>query len=164
MGRSKVSAFTLPRCHRLSSSTRCLLATWALACKCCILQPPQAPACRPKCTQPGRTRWDDSRCTASRLAASQLFFLRWTLALTHSPVSAPSMNTTLPSALRAMPWASMSIESTCSALSGTPAGGGAGGRASGVAKESGRWVVSVGVEGVVMCFVFDSCLRLSGVA
>ncbi len=44
-------ARTLPRCHRLSSSARCLTATCAAGCRCCILQPPQAPACRPKCGQ-----------------------------------------------------------------------------------------------------------------
>jgi hypothetical protein len=91
-----VSALTLPRCHRLSSSTRCLMATWAAGCRCCILQPPQAPACRPKCGQPGAPAatthggWPSAAC-------SQLFFLRWTLALTSSNGSAPSMNTTLPS-------------------------------------------------------------------
>src|SRR6185369_6347081 len=115
---SMVPARTLPRCHRLSSSTRCLIATWAPTWRCCILQPPQAPSCRPKCGQRGRTRCGDSRWIVVTVACSQLFFLRFTLADTHSNGSAPSMNTTLPSALRATPCASMSSESTSSQPSG----------------------------------------------
>src|SRR5687767_14870944 len=58
---------------------------------------------------------------AVRLACSQLFFLRLTLADTSSVGSAPSMNTTLPSARRATPCASMSSASTCSQPSGRAA-------------------------------------------
>src|SRR3954470_7601111 len=115
-------ARTFARCHRLSSSTRCLIATCAPTCRCCILQPPQAPSCRPKCGQRGRTRWADSRCTCTSEACSQLFFLRWTFAVTSSPGSAPSMNTTLPSWRRATPCASMSSDSICSQPSGCGAG------------------------------------------
>src|SRR3954466_11536186 len=122
MAGSSVCVFTLARCHRLSSSTRCLIATCAPTCRCCILQPPQAPSCRPKCGQRGRTRCDDSRCTAVAVACSQLFFLRWTVTLTHSPGSAPSTNTTLPSGRRATPCASMSSDSICSQPSGCGAG------------------------------------------
>src|SRR5574343_1178992 len=111
MGRSRVSGLTLPRCQRLSSSTRCLTATWALAWRCCILQPPQAPACNPKWGQPGWTRWEDSLCIAVTVACSQLFFLRLTVALTCSNGNAPSTKTTLPSARWAIPWASMSRDS-----------------------------------------------------
>src|SRR3990167_1747706 len=118
MGRSSISALTLPRCQRLSSSTRCFTATWAPTCRCCILQPPHAPACRPKCGQPGRTRCDDSRWMATRLACSQLFFLRWVLAVTTSDGRAPSMKTTLPSGLRATPWASRSRDCTSNCPSG----------------------------------------------
>ena len=96
MGRSSVCAFTLARCHRLSSSTRCFTATCAAGCRCCILQPPQAPVCRPKCGQPGRTRCELSRASADIWPASQLFFLRDTLTRTRSPGKAPSMKTTLP--------------------------------------------------------------------
>src|SRR4051812_38940297 len=117
-----VSALTLDRCHRLSSSTRCLMATCAPTCRCCILQPPQAPSCRPKCGQRGRTRCEDSRCTSTRAACSQLFFLRWTLTVTHSPGKAPSTNTTFPSGRRATPWASMSSDSISSQPSGSVAG------------------------------------------
>ncbi len=55
---------------------------------------------------------------AVTVAASQLFFLRWTETLTCSNGSAPSMKTTLPSARWAMPWASMSRDSTASEPSG----------------------------------------------
>jgi hypothetical protein len=37
------SGRSLPMCHRLSSSTRCLTDTCAAASRCCIAQPPQAP-------------------------------------------------------------------------------------------------------------------------
>ena len=114
MGRSMRSAFTLPRWARLSSSTRCLMATWALACRCCILQPPQAPACSPKCGQPGCTRCELSRRISRSVACSHWFFLRTTSTSACSPGSAPSMKTTLPSLLRATPWASMSSDSTVS--------------------------------------------------
>ena len=120
-----LAARHLPRCHRSSSSTRCLVATCAAASRCCILQPPQAPACRPKWGQPGRTRCDDSWCRAVMVAASQLFFLRCDWALTHSPGKAPSMNTTLPSALWATPLASRSRDCTKSQSSWACAGRGA---------------------------------------
>src|SRR5256885_1860741 len=149
MGRSSVSGLTLARCQRLSSSTRCLMATWAPTCRCCILQPPQAPACRPKFGQPGRTRWEDSRWMAVRLAASQLFFLRWVLALTSSVGRAPSMNTTLPSLLRATPWASISMDNTCSQPSGSAgASMSASGRLSGILLSRGS-------------LMGHDCLRLS---
>ena len=96
MGRATTSAFTLDKCQRLSSSTRCFTATWAAGCRCCILQPPQAPACRPKCGQPGVTRCGLLRAMAETWPCSQLFFLRETFTRTRSPGRAPSMNTTLP--------------------------------------------------------------------
>ena len=117
MGRKIFSGLTLPKCQRLSSMARCLTATCALASRCCILQPPQAPACKPKCGQPGRTRCEDSCTTSSKEPCSQLFFLRWMLARTASNGSAPSTKTTLPSSRCATPCASRSIDSICSTLS-----------------------------------------------
>src|SRR4051812_15010628 len=113
-----VSALTLDRCHRLSSSTRCLIATCPPTCRCCILQPPQAPSWRPKCGQRGRTRCDDSRCSSVSVACSQLFLRRFTLALTCSGGSAPSTNPPLPSGRRATPCASRSSASISSQPSG----------------------------------------------
>ena len=111
MGRKMWSALTLPKCHRLSSSTRCLTATCAAGCKCCILHPPQAPACKPKWGQPGCMRCAEAWWMWLRVPNSQLLFLRWMLALTRSNGKAPSTNTTLPSLRWAMPWASMSKDS-----------------------------------------------------
>ena len=84
MGRRMVSAFTLPRCQRLSSSARCLTATWARVSRCCILQPPQAPPCRPKCGQPGRTRCGGLAVDVRQAGLFPVVLLRWVLALTHS--------------------------------------------------------------------------------
>ena len=111
------SGLTLPRCQRLSSIARCFTATCAFASRCCILQPPHAPACKPKCGHPGRTRCEDSCTTSRREPCSQLFFLRWILARTASKGSAPSTKTTLPSSRCATPCASRSIDSICSTLS-----------------------------------------------
>ena len=112
---ARARACTLPRCHRLSSSARCLIATCAPACRCCILQPPQAPACRPKCGQRGRTRCALSRAQRrQRAPAPSCSCARCTCTCTCSPGSAPSMNTTLPSALCATPCASRSSDSTFS--------------------------------------------------
>ena len=108
------SGLTLPRCQRLSSSARCLTATCAEASRCCILQPPQAPVCRPKCGQPGRTRWEDSRRIAVTVPCSQLFLRRCTLNCTSSKGKAPSMKVTMPAALWATPCASRSRDSTWS--------------------------------------------------
>src|SRR5574343_800859 len=110
MGRSRVSGLTLPRCQRLSSSTRCLTATWALAWKCCILQPPH----KPKNSHCGVTRCELSRRRSVIVACSQLFLRRVTLTRTSSPGKASSMKTTLPSARWATPWASRSRDSTVS--------------------------------------------------
>ena len=59
--RFDLNLFVTDFVHKLSSSTRCLTATCAPMCRCCILQPPQAPSCKPKCGQPGCTRCEDSR-------------------------------------------------------------------------------------------------------
>ena len=101
------------------------MATCAAGSRCCILQPPQAPACRPKCGQRGRTRWLLALCSSVSVAASQLFLRRWTLTLTSSPGSAPSTNTTLPSGRCATPCASMSSDSMRSQPSGRSVAAGA---------------------------------------
>ena len=103
---------TLPICHRLSSRTRCLAATCAVASRCCIEQPPHTP----KCTHAGLTRILDSRCSTVILAASHFGFLRYELKPTRSPGRAPSTNTTLPALASSfgrwpMPRPSMSSDS-----------------------------------------------------
>ena len=137
MGRRMVSALTLPKCHKLSSSTRCLMATWALTSKCCILQPPQAPVCKPKWGQPGRTRSAELRWMAVSSACSQLFFLRLVWALTSSPGKAPSIKTTLPSGRWATPCASMSMDSMRSQPSGRSVGKGLSAQGAGNAAGAG---------------------------
>ncbi|CFW31209.1 Uncharacterised protein [Bordetella pertussis] len=60
------AGLSLPTCQKVSSSARCLIATWAAGARCCMAQPPQTP----KCGQRGATRCEDGRRTSSTLAIS----------------------------------------------------------------------------------------------
>jgi hypothetical protein len=104
---SMVSAWTLPMRARFSSSQRCFAAICVRASVCCRLQPPHTP----KCGQRGAWRLEAPLVIALRRPISKdAFFLR-TWKATSSPGSAPSTNTTLPSAVRATPRPSASSES-----------------------------------------------------
>ena len=104
-------------CQRLSSTTRCFTATCECRFKCCILQPPHAPACMPKLTHSAFILCDDACRICLSVPCSQLFFFRCTLTVTRSNGNAPSTKTTLPSDRCAMPWASKSIDSISNPLS-----------------------------------------------
>src|SRR6185436_2018804 len=92
------SALTLPIRARLSSSPRCLAATWVRRSTCWVEQPPQTP----KCGQSGARREAEARRISVTRARSNFGLVSSSRASTSSPASAPSTNTTLP-ALRATP-------------------------------------------------------------
>ena len=71
-------------------------------------------ACRPKCGQRGARAANSRAAAPSACPAPSWFLRRDTDTCTRSPGSAPSMNTTLPSARCATPCASRSSDSTCS--------------------------------------------------
>src|SRR5688572_30269720 len=83
---------------RLSSSQRCLAATWVRPSTCCVAQPPQTP----KYGQSAARRAAEGLRTSVVRARSNLARDSSSRASTSSPASAPSTNTTLP-ALRATP-------------------------------------------------------------
>ena len=93
---------------RFSSSPRCLAAICVRASACCVAQPPQTPKCGQRGVAPARAPLQDRGergRSRTRTSAQDLDTRR------RSPGSAPSTNTTLPSALRATPRPSASSES-----------------------------------------------------
>ncbi len=128
MGRRMVSALTLPRCHRLSSSTRCLIGHLGRRC-------PGAASCSRRrrrragqsAGRPGARAARTRGGCRVRLAGFPVVLLAVGLGTDQLVGQSTVDEHHLAVGRRATPWASMSMDSICSQPSGKLGGRGRGG-------------------------------------